>query len=36
VLAVIAFFVAGGLLLTRVDVAEGRRVAEEADRTGRV
>jgi UMF1 family MFS transporter len=27
ILAVIAFFVAGGLLLARVDVAEGQRVA---------
>ena len=31
-LGVMAFFVVGLLLLMRVDVAEGRRVAEEADR----
>jgi UMF1 family MFS transporter len=34
VLMVVVFFLAGGYLLTRVDVAEGRRVAEEADRRG--
>jgi MFS family permease len=31
VLAIIVFFVAGGLLLLRVDVEEGRRVARAAD-----
>jgi UMF1 family MFS transporter len=31
VLAIIVFFIAGGLLLRRVDVAEGRRVARAAD-----
>jgi len=36
VLGIVVFFVAGGLLLRRVDVEEGRRVAEEADRTGEV
>lgn len=36
VLAVVGFFVVGGCLLGRVDVDEGRRVAEETDRTGEV
>jgi hypothetical protein len=31
VLSVIAFFVVGGWLLTRVDVEEGRRAAREAE-----
>jgi MFS-type transporter involved in bile tolerance (Atg22 family) len=31
ILSLIAFFVIGGYLLTRVDVAEGRRVAQEED-----
>ena len=31
ILAVLFFFVAGGLILTRVDVAEGRRVARAAE-----
>ncbi|MCP4246895.1 MAG: MFS transporter, partial [bacterium] len=31
VLAIIVFFIVGGLLLRRVDVAEGRRVAQAAD-----
>ena len=31
VLAIIVFFIAGGLLLNRVDVEEGRRVARAAD-----
>ena len=31
VLAIIVFFIAGGLLLQRVDVEEGRRVARAAD-----
>jgi UMF1 family MFS transporter len=31
VLSLIAFFVIGGILLTRVDVEEGRRVAREED-----
>ena len=30
-LAIIVFFIAGGLLLNRVDVEEGRRVARAAD-----
>lgn len=32
ILSVIAFFVVGGLLLLRVDVAEGQRAAREAER----
>jgi MFS transporter, UMF1 family len=32
ILSVIGFFVVGGLLLTRVDVAEGRRAARAAER----
>jgi UMF1 family MFS transporter len=36
VLGIVVLFVIGGLLLARVDVEEGRRVAEEADRTGEV
>ena len=32
ILSVIGFFIVGALLLTRVDVAEGQRVAREADR----
>jgi MFS-type transporter involved in bile tolerance (Atg22 family) len=36
VLSVIAFFIAGGLLLTRVDVEAGRRVAEAEDRKAQV
>jgi UMF1 family MFS transporter len=32
VLSIIAFFIVGGLLLTKVDVKEGRRVALEEDR----
>jgi len=36
VLGIVVFFITGGLLLRRVDVDEGRRVAEEADRTGQV
>jgi MFS-type transporter involved in bile tolerance (Atg22 family) len=32
ILTLIAFFVVGGYLLTRVDVSEGRRVAKEEDR----
>ncbi len=35
VLMVVAFFGVGGYLLTRVDVEEGKRVADEADRLGR-
>src|SRR5690606_31136309 len=35
VLAVIAFFVVGGLLLGRVDVEEGRRVARAAEEEAR-
>jgi UMF1 family MFS transporter len=35
VLMLVALFLVGGYLLARVDVAEGRRVAEEADRLGR-
>jgi UMF1 family MFS transporter len=31
ILSVIVFFVAGGLLLARVDVEEGRRAAREAE-----
>jgi UMF1 family MFS transporter len=31
ILTLIAFFVIGGYLLTRVNVAEGRRVAQEED-----
>ena len=31
ILTLIAFFVIGGYLLTRVDVEEGRRVAQEED-----
>ena len=31
ILSVIVFFVAGALLLLRVDVAEGQRVAREAE-----
>ena len=34
VLGIVVFFITGGLLLRRVDVDEGRRVAVEADRTG--
>jgi UMF1 family MFS transporter len=33
ILSVIAFFVVGGLLLTRVDVEEGRRRAREVERS---
>jgi len=33
ILSVLAFFVLGALLLTRVDVAEGRRAARAADLT---
>jgi peptidoglycan/LPS O-acetylase OafA/YrhL len=29
VLSIIAFFVIGGFLLTRVNIAEGKRVAQE-------
>jgi UMF1 family MFS transporter len=32
ILSILVFFVAGGLLLTFVDVTEGRRVAREADK----
>ena len=32
ILSVMVFFIVGALLLTRVDVAEGQRVAREADR----
>ena len=32
ILSVVGFFVVGALLLTRVDVAEGQRVARAADR----
>jgi UMF1 family MFS transporter len=32
ILTLIAFFLVGGYLLTRVDVAEGRRVAQQEDR----
>ena len=32
ILSVMGFFIVGALLLTRVDVAEGQRVAREADR----
>ena len=31
ILSLIAFFIIGGFLLTRVDIAEGRRVAQEED-----
>jgi UMF1 family MFS transporter len=31
VLSIIAFFIAGGILLTRVNVDEGRRIARQAD-----
>jgi hypothetical protein len=34
VLGIVLLFLAGGVLLARVDVDEGRRVAAEADRTG--
>jgi UMF1 family MFS transporter len=33
ILALIAFFIIGGYLLARVDVEEGRRVAQEEDAT---
>jgi UMF1 family MFS transporter len=36
VLGIVVFFIVGGLLLSRVDVDEGKRVAEDADRTGKV
>jgi len=36
VLGIVVFFMVGGYLLTRVDVEEGKRVAQEADRTGEV
>jgi UMF1 family MFS transporter len=36
VLAIVLLFVIGGILLARVDVDEGRRVAIRADRTGEV
>ena len=36
ILGVIAFFVAGGILLSRVDEAEGQRVAREAEEQTRV
>jgi UMF1 family MFS transporter len=36
VLSIIAFFIIGGLLLTRVDVEAGRRVAEAEDRKAQV
>ncbi|MEO1082787.1 MAG: MFS transporter, partial [Acidobacteriota bacterium] len=32
ILSVIAFFIIGGALLTRVDVAEGQRLALDAER----
>jgi hypothetical protein len=31
VLSLIAFFIIGGFLLTRVNIAEGKRVAQEED-----
>jgi UMF1 family MFS transporter len=31
ILALIAFFIVGGFLLTRVNVEEGRRIAQEED-----
>jgi UMF1 family MFS transporter len=31
VLSIVAFFIVGGILLTKVDVKEGRRVALEED-----
>jgi UMF1 family MFS transporter len=33
VLSLIAFFMVGGFLLTRVDIAEGKRVAQQEDAT---
>jgi UMF1 family MFS transporter len=33
ILSLIAFFIVGGYLLTRVDIQEGRRVAREEDAT---